>query len=100
MSLLPVTVSMSVFVLGLAGVRSGAHTARLKGGHTLFDCASADATDLFKITAVLVECSFEVCTAGCFGVVMTRFVLFVGRIFVASLLALECSNGDDTFFWQ
>ena len=97
-TILVVIMSMFVLRLGLAGVRSGGHTAGLKRRHSLFDCASADTTNLFEITAILVECSFEMCTASFFGVVMTKFVLVVARIFVAGLLALEGGNGDDAFF--
>jgi hypothetical protein len=86
---------MIVFGLGLG---SGGHAARFKGRNSLFDCASADTTNLFEIAAILVECSFEMCTTGCFGVVVPRFVLVVARIFIAGLLALEGSNGDNAFF--
>ena len=84
-----------VFVLGFG---SSALTACLKRCRSLLDRASADTANLFEIAAILIECSLEMCTTGCFGVVMTSFVHIVFRIFVASLLTLEGSNGCNTLF--
>ena len=98
-TLVPVIVSTFGLGLGLAGVRSSAHTARVKRRHSLFNRASTNTTDLFEIATILVEGSFEMCTTGFFSVVVASFVLVVVRIFVASLLALEGSDSFDTFLY-
>jgi hypothetical protein len=61
------------------GVRPRAHAACLERRHALFDGAAANASDLVKVAAILVECSFEVRAAGCVGF-MGALLMFVGFI--------------------
>lgn len=63
----------------LLGVRPRTHTACLERRHALVNGAAANASDLVEVAAILVECSFEVRTAGCVGF-MGALVMFVGFV--------------------